>query len=72
MVMACALHEELLQDENNAWAAFKDMKDSGSSDEEELDKRYRNACNASIALRTHLENCPDCKATGTRPTPVRN
>jgi len=43
----CTLHERLLQDERNAWAAFHNLKDSDSSDEKELERRYRNACNAS-------------------------
>jgi phage FluMu protein Com len=57
----CTLHERLLQDERNAWAAFHVLKDSRSSDETELNRRHRNACDASTSLRLHLANCPECK-----------
>jgi len=57
----CNLHARLLQDERNAWAAFHVLKDSGSQDEQELERRYKNACNAHASLTLHLANCADCK-----------
>jgi len=63
----CTLHERLLQDERNAWAAFHNLKNSDSSDEEELKRRYRNACDASTSLRVHLRNCPECATVTPQP-----
>jgi len=57
----CNLHAKLLQDERNAWAAFKNLKDSGSQDEQELERRYKNACIAHESLTVHLANCSECK-----------
>jgi hypothetical protein len=48
--MACAEQQRLLNDEGNAWAAYKALDDSGSNDQEELARRLKNAGDASARL----------------------
>jgi hypothetical protein len=59
--MTCAEQKKLLTEENDSWAAFHSMKDSGSKDEKELARRYRNASDASTRLRQHIATCKICR-----------
>jgi hypothetical protein len=56
----CNVRAQLQADERNAWAAFTVLRDSGSHDEPELERRYKNACNAHASLTFHLANCDEC------------
>jgi len=59
--MSCLEHQRFLQDEVDAWAAWRSMKDSGSANDIELARLCDNASDASTRLRLHLMNCTECQ-----------
>ena len=66
--MGCDEQRRRLNEEVDAWAAYNYLKDSGSKDQEELTRRYDNACGASTRLRQHISTCPECRPTADQPT----
>ena len=57
----CSVHRQLLQDENDAWAAWRSQKDNPNADPKEIQRLHDNASDASTRLRQHLNSCPKCK-----------
>lgn len=66
--MICDVQQDLLKEEARAWAAYKELKDSGSKDKEEMLKRADSAGLATSRLREHLFTCRKCKVGTFLPT----
>jgi hypothetical protein len=63
--MPCAEHQKLLNDEREAEAALKNLRDRTSSDllaerAEDLSRLGGYVANASFKVRMHVEACPEC------------
>jgi hypothetical protein len=61
--MGCADHQRLFDDEGNAWAAWKSAQTSRNPDQRELEKLFLNANAATGKLKSHMDNCDECKKT---------
>jgi hypothetical protein len=61
--MSCPEHQRLVENEVNAWAAYKAMRDAPTTESsyETLERLSSKAIVASNQLKLHLESCPVCK-----------
>ena len=59
--MGCPEQQMRLKDEINAWAAYHYLKEYGGTDQEELTRRYNNACDISSRLKQHIAMYTDCR-----------
>ena len=63
----CSEHQILVNEEIDAWEEYDGLKAALSDDpvapelDEELDRRYQKATEASEQLKYHVEWCPLCR-----------
>jgi hypothetical protein len=57
----CSGHQQLLQEERNAWSAWRSQKDLANAAPKDIQRLHDNASDASTRLRQHLNSCPKCK-----------
>lgn len=58
--MSCTEHQRSFREESDAWAAWRNLRDSGNRDERELGRLQDNAADASTRVRLHWANCTEC------------
>lgn len=61
--MGCADHKRLFDDEGNAWTAWKSTQTSKDPDQGELEKLFLSANAATAKLKSHMDNCDECRKT---------
>lgn len=63
----CSQHQILVNEEINAWEAYDGLKEALADDPvppelvEELDRRHKQATEASEEVKYHVESCPLCR-----------
>jgi hypothetical protein len=63
--MNCDQQAILLAEEERAWSAYQELRDSGCTDKGEITRRADYASMASSRLREHMNQCPICQARST-------
>jgi hypothetical protein len=62
--MACDEQQKLRDEEIRVWTAYKNLKNSGGKDMDELRRRGDSANLASSRLHQHISKCPECRPKG--------
>lgn len=58
--MTCAEAKRLQDNQNNAWAAWNQVRETNPKAKAQLSRYYEDACVASIQLKDHLQTCAEC------------